>query len=186
MKTSIEKTFQVGQPIDKVWEFLSDPNKIVVCVPGAQITEQVDSRNYKGVSIMKFGPVSVKYKGEIFMEKLDAENYEMRIKGKGLDSKGKGSADMTMNGKLTEKEGDTEVHYRMEVSVVGMLAQFGSRMITDVSKQLVNQFVTNFKNQLEGGAGSSNEENSLDAAGLIGSVVKSKISDLFGKKEDEF
>jgi len=40
----IEKTFQVHQPIEKVWSLLSDPAKVASCVPGAQITEKLDEK----------------------------------------------------------------------------------------------------------------------------------------------
>ena len=42
MKANIEKTFQVDHPLKQVWEFISNPEKVVVCVPGAQLTEKVD------------------------------------------------------------------------------------------------------------------------------------------------
>ena len=65
MKTTIEKEFQLEQPIAKVWEYLSDPTKIVECVPGASITEKIDERNYKGQVTTSFGPVKASYNGEI-------------------------------------------------------------------------------------------------------------------------
>ena len=150
MKTTINKTFQVDEPADKVWSYLSDPEKIVACVPGAALTEKVDDKNYKGEVIMKFGPVKAKYGGEITFEELDETNHKMVMKGKGLDSKGKGSADMTMIGQLTENDGGTEVDCSMEISITGMLAQFGSRLITDVSNSVFDQFVSNFKDVLAG------------------------------------
>lgn len=189
MKAKIDRTFQVDQSIDKVWDFLSNPNKVVTCVPGAQITEQIDENNYKGQVGLKFGPVSAKYNGEVTIESLDAENHKMVLKGRGMDAKGKGSADMVMHGNLTEKDGGTEVEYSMEVSVTGMLAQFGSRLITDVSNQVVNQFIANFKREVGAAAGSddvaSAGDKSIDAASLMGSMVKDKIGGLFkGKKGD--
>jgi carbon monoxide dehydrogenase subunit G len=187
MKTKIDRTFMVEEPIEKVWSFLSDPEKVVTCVPGAQITEKVDDKNYKGQVSMKFGPVSTKYNGEITIEELNVENYNMILKGKGLDAKGKGSADMEMTGTLTEKDSGTEVKYSMEVSVTGMLAQFGSRLITDVSNQLTNQFINSFKQKLSGEEGEASAGgNSLNAASMMGSMIKDKVSGLFkGKKSQE-
>lgn len=187
MKATIERTFQVDQSIDKVWAFLSNPNQVVTCVPGASITEAIDERNYKGEVSMKFGPVAAKYNGEIAIEQLDADNHAMTLKGRGLDAKGKGSADMIMNGKLSEKDGGTEVQYSMEVSITGMLAQFGSRLITDVSNQVVNQFIDTFKKKLEGDESASAEsgDSSLNAASLVGSMIKSKVGGLFGGKKSD-
>ncbi len=152
MNTLIEKEFDIQQPIDVVWKSLSDPEDIVVCVPGAAITEKLDDRNYKGEVVTKFGPIKAKYAGDIEIVELDEANRKMVLKGRGLDSKGKGSADMIMNGTLTEVDGKTNVKFSMDITIVGMLAQFGSRLINDVSDQLLNQFVANFRKKLTSAA----------------------------------
>ncbi len=175
MKTTINKNFHVEEPIDKVWDFLSDPNQIVTCVPGASLTEQIDDDNFKGEVSLKFGPVKAKYAGQITFVERDVDNRKMQLQGKGLDSKGKGSADMTMHGTLVEKDGGTDVAYSMEVSITGMLAQFGSRLIEDVSNTVFNQFVDNFKAKLAG----EEVDNTMRAGSMMGSMVKNR---LFGKK----
>lgn len=152
MNTLIEKEFDIEQPIDVVWKSLADPEDIVTCVPGAAITEKTDDRNYKGEVVTKFGPIKAKYAGDIEIIELDEANYKMVLKGRGLDSKGKGSADMIMNGTLTEADGKTNVKFSMDITIVGMLAQFGSRLINDVSDQLLNQFVANFRKKLTAAA----------------------------------
>ena len=149
MNTLIKKDFEIAQPIDIVWESLANPEEIVGCVPGASITEKIDDRNYKGQVVTKFGPIKASYAGDIEIIELDKANYKMVLKGRGLDSKGKGSADMIMNGVLKEEGGKTQVNFSMDITIVGKLAQFGSRLINDVSDQLLNQFVKNFANQLE-------------------------------------
>ena len=152
MNTKITKSFDIDQPIDVVWKSLADPEDIVTCVPGASITEKIDDRNYKGAVITKFGPIKASYAGDIEIVELDEANKKMVLKGRGLDSKGKGSADMIMNGTLSENDGKTHVDFNMDITIVGMLAQFGSRLINDVSDQLLNQFVTNFQSKLAAAA----------------------------------
>ena len=182
MNTLIEKEFDIEQPIDLVWKSLADPEDIVVCVPGAAITEKLDDRNYKGEVVTKFGPIKAKYAGDIEIQELDEANYKMVLKGRGLDSKGKGSADMLMNGTLTEVDGKTNVKFSMDITIVGMLAQFGSRLINDVSDQLLNQFVANFKKKLASSAPAApasavaaSEETSAttDTANTINKTVES-------------
>ena len=149
MKTTINKIFVVEEPIERVWEYLSDPTKIVSCVPGASLTEKIDDQNFKGKVSLKLGPVKAKFDGAITIEELNLRNRSMVLKGKGTDPKGKGSADLLMNGVLTEKNGKTEVNYTMDVSIVGTLAQFGARLIDDVTDQILNQFISNFKSKLK-------------------------------------
>ncbi len=181
MEATITKNFTIEEPIEKVWAGLSSPLQISGCVPGASITEQVDETNYKGEVTLKFGPIKSKYDGVITIDKMDNDSHEMILKGKGLDSKGKGSAEMTMNGAAKEVDSGTEVDFKMVVNIQGTLAQFGSRLINDVSDQLMKQFIDNFKALLAG----EEFNNELKAGSMMGSVLKSKVSGLFKKKEED-
>jgi carbon monoxide dehydrogenase subunit G len=177
MNTSITKSFHVAQQIDAVWANLTDPEKVVVCVPGAKLTEKVDENNYKGGVELKFGPVKASYGGLITFVERDKATRKMELKGAGTDNKGKGGADMVMKGALSEKDGGTNVDVTMDISITGMLAQFGSRMIQDVSNQVFDQFVANFKAQLEGGE--------IDSKLKTGSLVGTAIKSLFGGKKSD-
>ena len=179
MEATITKNFVIEEPIEKVWAGLSNPVQISGCVPGAAITEQIDDNNYKGEVSLKFGPVKSKYDGQITIAEMDNDNHTMVLKGKGLDSKGKGSAEMTMNGAAKAVDSGTEVDFKMVVNIQGTLAQFGSRLINDVSDQLMKQFVDNFKSMLAG----EEFDNSLKAGSMMGSVLKSKMSGLFKKSD---
>ncbi|MEO0339661.1 MAG: SRPBCC family protein [Bacteroidota bacterium] len=208
MNTLITKEFDIEQPIEQVWASLANPEEIVTCVPGAAITEKVDDRNYKGEVVTKFGPIKAAYAGDIEIVELDEVNRKMVLKGRGLDSKGKGSADMIMNGTLSEADGKTHVNFSMDITIIGMLAQFGSRLINDVSDQLLNQFVDNFRDKLAAeapaapAASTAEEEvvtatatatetatqstttsapkadNSFNAMSLVGTVIKSVLNSI--------
>lgn len=150
MAMQIEKSFQVKDPIEKVWSLLSDPRRVAACVPGATITEQVDEETYKGTISVKVGPSATDYKGELQIVRLNSENHELEILGKGQDVRGRGSASMRMTGKLRSLEdGGTEVTSVSEVNVVGLLAQMGSRVISEVSNIMFGQFIKNFQAQLQ-------------------------------------
>jgi carbon monoxide dehydrogenase subunit G len=168
MEATITKKFSLEAPIESVWKSLSNPKEISGCVPGATITDQIDDNNYKGEVTLKFGPIKTKYDGEITIEEMDNDAHTMLLRGKGLDSKGKGNAEMTMNGSAVTTDEGTEVDFKMVVNIQGTLAQFGSRLINDVSAQLMDQFVDNFKKLLSG----AEVDNSLKAGSMMGSMVK--------------
>lgn len=150
MGQKIEKTFSVKEPLDKVWDFLSDPRKVAMCVPGAQITEQVDDKNYKGAISVKVGPSVTDYRGEVQIVRLDTQNLEIEILGKGQDVRGRGSASMKMTGKLRAlPDGGTEVSSVSEINVVGILAQMGGRIITEVSNIMFGEFIKRFQEHLQ-------------------------------------
>ena len=149
MALKIEKTFEVNEPVGKVWSFLSDPRKVAACVPGAQITEQVDEKTYRGAISVRVGPSVTDYKGELQILRLDDQDHEIEILGKGQDVRGRGSASMKMTGKLRAlPSGGTEVTSTSELSVVGILAQMGSRVISEVSNIMFGEFTKNFQARL--------------------------------------
>jgi carbon monoxide dehydrogenase subunit G len=149
MALQIRKTFQVNEPLEKVWSFLSDPRKVAACVPGAQITEQVDEKTYKGAIRVKVGPSVTDYKGEAQIVRLDNQNHEIEILGKRHNVRGRGSASLKITGKLhaldRRSRKDTSTS---ELNVVGMLAQMGARVISEVSNIMFGEFVKNFQAHL--------------------------------------
>lgn len=179
MAIRIEKTFRVDEPIDKVWAFLSDPRKVGTCVPGAQITDQVDDKTYKGTIKVKVGPSVTDYKGEVQIVRRDDAAHEIEILGKGQDTRGKGSASMKMTGKLQAVDGGTEVINASELNVVGILAQMGARVITEVSNIMFQQFVDNFRKQLESpdaAGGEAAAAKPISGVGLAFSALKASFS----------
>ena len=194
MAIRIEKTFQVQEPLERVWKFLSDPKKVANCVPGAQITEAVDDRTYKGVIKVQVGPSVTDYKGQVHIERLDHETHEIEIVGKGQDVRGKGSASMKMTGKVRSlPDGSTEVASVSEVNVVGLLAQLGARMINEVSNKMFEEFTKNFKARLQQerpqqstpqmapstGSGATDEPRPIKALPLVLSVMGESIVRFF-------
>ena len=170
----IEKIFQVKEPIEQVWSLLSDPRRVATCVPGAKITEQVDEKTYKGTISVKVGPSATDYKGQLEIVRLEPENHELEILGKGQDVRGRGSASMKMTGKLRSLEdGGTEVTSVSEVNVVGILAQMGSRVISEVSNIMFGQFIKNFQAQLQQPANTpAAEAEPVSAASLAWAAAK--------------
>jgi uncharacterized protein len=150
MAIRIEKSFQIQEPLESVWAFLSDPRKVANCVPGAQITEQIDEHTYKGLIKVQVGPSVTDYKGQAHIERLDHDSHEIEMVGKGQDVRGKGSASMKMSGSVRSlPQGGSEVVTVSEINVVGLLAQLGARMIHEVSNKMFEQFTANLRRELE-------------------------------------
>jgi len=176
MAVKIEKTFQVEEPVEKVWAFLSDPRQVVTCVPGAQITEQVDERNYKGAISVKVGPSVTDFKGTAEVVRLDPAAHEIEVLGKGQDVRGKGSASMKMTNKLRAVENGTEVVSVSELNVVGILAQMGGRMINEVSNIIFEQFTDCFRKKLQGVEGEAAAPKPISAVGVAFSALKATLT----------
>ncbi len=147
MEIKIEKTFRVDAPVEEVWALLTDPERMVACIPGADLDQVVDARTFRGRLGLKMGPVRASYQGEARFEELDAERYRMRLVGSGT---GDGGASVTMTGQLRAlDDGGTESSVVAEVNVAGRLTPMRSRLMRFVSDELFRQFVTRFQKQLE-------------------------------------
>ena len=130
MKVKISKTFSISAPIIDVWKFMTDIKSVSSCIPGAQYNESLGDNKHSVMLNLKVGPIKSSYRSEIAIKSLDESNYTLKIEGRGTDTKGRGGANMEMVGRLIDKnDGSTEVNGDSTVTIQGMLAQFGSRMI---------------------------------------------------------
>jgi carbon monoxide dehydrogenase subunit G len=150
MALEISKSFVVKASPEAAWNFLTDPARVARCLPGAQITNQVDEKTYGGTITVKVGPVAASYKGTMTFERLDPVARTAALVAAGQDVRGKGGADMRMTSRLVERApGETEVFITSQVNVMGILAQFGRGMIQDVSDQMFDKFVAAARAELE-------------------------------------
>ena len=147
MPFKIEEEFEVRAPVQQVWEYLIDPAKVVVCIPGAELLEAQDERTFVGAVKVKLGPMSMSFKGLMKFTEVDEQ---VRMVGEGREAGGAGSARVTMLSKVAPLKGvGAMVVVNAEVDLVGKVVQFGRGMIEEVSRQLFRQFSACVKQRLE-------------------------------------
>jgi carbon monoxide dehydrogenase subunit G len=150
MAFKIEEEFEVQAPVERVWAYLIDPARVVVCIPGAELLESGDERTFLGAVKVKVGPVAMSYKGTVKFTEVDEQARLVRLVGEGREAGGAGSAKVTMVNKVSPLDGGGSlVVVNGEVDLVGKVVQFGRGMIEEVSRQLFRQFSTCVKRQLE-------------------------------------
>jgi uncharacterized protein len=144
----IENSFEVPAPIDYVWNYMQDVQKVVVCMPGAQLTETIDADNYKGKILIKLGPVSLSFNGKVSIEERDETAHRVVMKGSGMEQRGKGAASATVTSSLEEVPNGTLVKVVQDLKVQGQAAQFSRGMMQDVSSKLTKQFADCLKTNM--------------------------------------
>jgi carbon monoxide dehydrogenase subunit G len=150
MPFKIEEEFEVRAPVQQVWEYLIDPAKVVVCIPGAELLEAKDERTFVGAVKVKLGPMAMSFKGLMKFTEVDEQGHQVRMVGEGREAGGAGSAKVTMLSKVAPlKGGGAMVVVNAEVDLVGKVVQFGRGMIEEVSRQLFRQFSACVKQRLE-------------------------------------
>jgi carbon monoxide dehydrogenase subunit G len=162
----IENRFEVPLPPDQAWAVLMDIQRVAPCMPGAQLTEVVNDRTYKGTVGVKLGPVALTFAGEVLFEQIDNATHSARVKAQGRDAKGRGGANAAVDFNLVPTAGGSEVRVRTDLNLSGSIAQYGraSGMIQDVATQLVGQFAQNLKAQLGPVASAASEASGAPAA----------------------
>lgn len=156
MAFQIEERFQIPAPPNRVWSFLTDPQQVVRCLPGAELLEVQDERTFLGRVRVKIGPVTASYRGKAEFAEVDAENRRLRMVGEGQETGGSGSARMTMSSEVAGlPDGGSEVRVAVEMEVVGKVVQFGRGMIEEVSRQLFRQFASSVEAALTDEAGAT-------------------------------
>ncbi|HXZ99929.1 MAG TPA: SRPBCC family protein [Candidatus Binatia bacterium] len=147
----IDNSFAVQASPAQVYEFLLDVNRVVGCVPGAQLSEVVDPDTFRGKVRIKVGPVTVNYQGIARVTNRDATKRSATLEAEGRETTGSGSARATTTMSVVEAGAGSTVTFSTDFTVVGRIAQFGRGIIEDVSRHLVNQMASCIQAKLERG-----------------------------------
>ena len=147
MEVKLDKQYPLDVDAQRAWTLLSDLKATAACMPGAEITEQLSDTSYKGGVKVKVGPATAQFGGTVdVLEKVDTER-KVVMRGKGAD-KGGSSASMDLTAVITPSA-DNPAHCVLNgsaaVIVNGKFAQFGGRMMVQVSEMILGQFVENFR-----------------------------------------
>ena len=196
MEVKLDKRYELGVPAQHAWAVLSDLESVASCMPGASLGEKTGDSSYKGSVKVKVGPATAQFGGEVEILSMDAANKSLVLKGKGAD-KGGSSASMELEATIEEKTDGSALVGAATVIVNGKFAQFGGRMMVQVSDVILKQFVDNFilKAQALGDATensgseieanespSAESTNELNGLAIFWALLKSWIGGLFGKK----
>ena len=145
-----DNSFEVPLPPAQAWPVLTDVRRVAPCMPGAELTEIVDDRTYKGKVAVRLGPVSLSFAGVVTFEELDNANYRARLKAQGSDAKGRGGANATASFRLEPAASGSKVLVHTDLLLSGAVAQYGRGVgvIQATAGQIMNQFAANLKAQL--------------------------------------
>ena len=146
MEVKLDKRYDLAVSAEQAWAVLQDIHAVARCMPGAQITEQIDATHYKGTVKSKVGPAVMQFGGDIEVLGLDAAAKSMQMLGKGADKAGS-SASMNLAAHLEAgaAAGTSVLVGTATIIVSGKLAQFGSRLLVPVSDAMLAQFADNFR-----------------------------------------
>jgi len=136
----IENSFTVRQPVETLWLFLLDVERVAPCMPGAQLTETVDARTWRGKVNVKLGPVSLSFAGIVEIKERDDESHRVVLSAKGMEQRGKGAASAKVTSWLEPNGAETTVRMTSDLTLSGAVAQLSRGLLPEVSKRLTKEF----------------------------------------------
>jgi carbon monoxide dehydrogenase subunit G len=137
----IEDRFIVQAPTDRLWAFLQDVERIAPCMPGAELTEAIDDRTWRGRVQVRFGPVQLAFTGTVVVEERDDLAYRATLSAKGTEQRGKGAATAKVESWLEPaRAGGTTVNIRSDITITGAAAQLSRGLLPEISRLLTRQF----------------------------------------------
>jgi carbon monoxide dehydrogenase subunit G len=184
----LENAFDVPLPPAEAWRVLLDIPRVAPCLPGAELTETIDARTYKGKVAARLGPVSVSFAGTARLEEIDEAAQRVRVKATGTEQKGRGGAQANVEFSLKPAgPRATRVSIVTDLTLNGAVAQYGrgAAMIADVAQQMVNKFADALKVQIEGSeaerqAAAAESAKGVSAFALIFGALWRAVKRLFG------
>jgi uncharacterized protein len=146
-----DNSFDVPLSPPEAWAVLMDIRRVAPCMPGAELTEVVDAQNFRGKIAVRLGPVALAFAGRVQFENVDDKTYSARVKAQGNDDKGRGAANATATFRIEPAEIGSRVLIHTDLMLSGAVAQYGRGvgMIQATAAQIIGQFATNLRVQLE-------------------------------------
>ncbi len=138
--------FEVKSDRSTVASFVSDIDRIVKIVPEVQSIERLNDSSAR--LVVKAGQSAIKGKFNLLLEignKVDGEQIEITARG----SSTTGSLDLRASYSFSDSEGGTIVNWVVNITIGGMIATMGSRVINSTAEKYVTVLTESFRKSFE-------------------------------------
>jgi uncharacterized protein len=144
----LENSFTVAAPSEAAWDLLMDVPRIVPCMPGAKLDEVVGDSSWKATMQVKLGPISLTFATDIERTEVDDAANRVVLHATAREVRNRGRAQASIESSLVAEDGATRVDLVTDLSLSGMVAQYGRGLIQDISSQIVTSFAECLQAQL--------------------------------------
>jgi len=138
----------IARPIEKVWEFLWDIEKLSKCIPGCQAVKTLKERERYELSVKdSVGPITVQLEFLADVKKIEPlKRIEIAMQGKDFKA---GGVRQTMALALASKDNETQVDFETDVNVFGRLGTLGYPFVKKKAEAVIKEFGYNVKGAIE-------------------------------------
>ena len=138
----------IARPVEKVWEFLWNIEKLTSCIPGCESVKTIKDREQYELTVKdSVGPITVHFELLAEVKKLDPlKRIEIALEGKDFKA---GGVRQTMTLVLTAKGSESEIAFETDVNVFGRLGTLGYPFVKKKAETVINEFSENVKSAIE-------------------------------------
>jgi carbon monoxide dehydrogenase subunit G len=138
----------IARPVEKVWEFLWDVERLSRCIPGCESVKTVKEREKYELKVKdSVGPITVHLDLLADVKKLEPlKCIEIAMEGKDFKA---GGVRQTMALELASKGNDTEIGFETDVNVFGRLGTLGYPFVKKKAETVIKEFGDKIKSAIE-------------------------------------
>ena len=138
MATELDHSFTTTKPIDESFAAVTDLDRLIPCVDGGQVLEQIGPDSVKAEIVLRMGAMSMKFTGTVEIVERDEAGHRavMRVKSKEAGGQGHANADVTFQ----LREGGGDIHTNAQIT--GKAASMGEGVVVGVLDALIADFTT--------------------------------------------
>jgi uncharacterized protein len=138
-----------AQP-DELFAFVSDPEKVVTCLPGASV-EGRDGDDWRGAMSMRVGPIKANYRGTLRFLELDPDARRAVMRVRADEASGQGQAEARIVSEIADGDGAACIRMETDLQIRGKVAQFGRGAMEKVAGRMLERFADNLEEAIKGG-----------------------------------
>jgi hypothetical protein len=136
----LDHPITTDKPIDQTWGLVLDLDRLIPCVEGGTVLEDVSPESVKAEIKVKMGAMSMKFTGTVRLIEQDAAAHRAVLQVKARESGGQGHA----NADVTFTLGDGGGNLHTAAQITGKAASMGEGMVSTVLDALIKDFVAKF------------------------------------------
>jgi hypothetical protein len=144
-----EDTVAIGTTKSEAWEFISDPENLVDCVPGAQEIERLSEREYTFEIVQGIARFTITLEGDVELVEMNEPDWIV-ADGHAYDGSTGSDFDVLAAMEMTETEEGVDLAYRAELTMTGGVASIGARLARRVIRSNVEEYFENITAELDG------------------------------------
>ena len=142
MAVELDHSFTTDKPIDQSFASILDLNRLVPCVEGGSVVEEIDPASVRAQIAIKMGAMSMIFSGTLDVVEQDPATHHAVMNVKSKEEGGTGYANATVTFDLTD--GGGTIHTNAQIT--GKAASMGEGVVAGVLDALITDFASKVGN----------------------------------------